>query len=68
MHILQPKHNKLKSVEIKNLLEKYKISISQLPKIKAEDPALPEGCVRGDVVKIERKEGDKVYVYFRAII
>ncbi len=68
MHILQPKHNKLKSEEVKNLLEKYKISISQLPKIKAEDPALLEGCVRGDIVKIERKEGDKVYVYFRAII
>lgn len=68
MHILQPKHTKLKSEEIKRLLEKYNISISQLPMIKAVDPALPEGCVKGDVVKIERKEGEKIIIYFRVVV
>lgn len=68
MHILQPKHIKLKSEEIKRLLEKYNISISQLPMIKLEDSGLPEGCVKGDVVKIERKEGEKIIIYFRVVV
>lgn len=68
MHILQPKHIKLKSEEVKKLIEKYNISLSQLPIIKIEDPALPEGCVKGDVIKIERKDGDKITQYFRVII
>lgn len=68
MHILQPKHTKLKSDEVKKLLEKYNISLSQMPKIHIKDPALPEGCGVGDVVKIERKEGDKIEIYFRAVV
>ena len=68
MHILKPKHSKLKSEELKKLTDKYNIAISQLPLIKTGDPALPEGCVKGDVVKIERKEGDKVIVFYRAVI
>lgn len=68
MHILQPKHIKLKSEEIKKLLDKYDISVSQLPVIKSEDPALPDGCVKGDVIKIERKEEDKVNLYFRVVV
>jgi len=67
MHILQPKHVKLKSQDIKDLLEKYNISASQLPKIKSTDHAVPEGCVVGDVLKLERKEGDKVRLYFRVV-
>lgn len=67
MHILQPKHTKLKSEEVKELLEKYNISLAQLPKIKADDPVVPEGCVAGDVLKIERKDKDKIYLYYRVI-
>ncbi len=67
MHILQPKHTKLKQNEVKDLLEKYNISMAQLPKIKSEDHAVPEGCVQGDVLKIERKEDDKVHLYFRVV-
>jgi DNA-directed RNA polymerase subunit H (RpoH/RPB5) len=67
MHILQPKHTKLKPQEVKDLLEKFNISVSQLPKIKSTDVCVPEGCVRGDVLKIERKEEDKTHIYFRVI-
>ena len=67
MHILQPKHTKLKSDEIKKLLEKYNISIAQLPKIKQSDPACPEGCELGDVLKIERREDDKINTYYRVV-
>lgn len=68
MHILQPKHTKLKQNEVKDLLLKYNISIAQLPKIKSTDPALGEGFVSGEVVKIERKEDDGIHVYYRVVV
>ena len=68
MHILQPKHTKLNEKESKELLSKINISKSQLPKILLNDPALPEGCVVGDILKIERAEEDKINLYFRVVI
>ncbi|MBS3091590.1 DNA-directed RNA polymerase subunit H [Candidatus Pacearchaeota archaeon] len=68
MHELQPKHTKLKPEEVKKLLEKYNLSVSQLAKIKADDPAVPAGCVRGEILKVERKDGDKVNIYFRVVV
>jgi len=68
MHILQPKHSKLKPDEIQELLNKYNISLSQLPKIKIDDAGLPEDCNVGDVIKIERKEEDGVKVYYRVVV
>ncbi|MDO8564019.1 MAG: DNA-directed RNA polymerase subunit RpoH/Rpb5 C-terminal domain-containing protein [Nanoarchaeota archaeon] len=68
MHILQPKHTKLKPNEVKELLFKYNISIAQLPKIKVTDPILGEGFVSGEVVKIERKEDDKINIYYRVVV
>ena len=68
MHILQPKHIKLKSDEVKKLLDKYNISVSQLPKVRLEDSGVPDGCVVGDVLKIERKENEKIKPYFRVIV
>jgi len=68
MHILQPKHFKLKPEEASKLLEKYNISLSQLPKIKLGDVALPENCKIGEIIKIERKEKDKAVEYFRVVV
>mgnify|MGYP001610770171 CR=1 FL=1 len=68
MHILQSKHIKLKQEEVKALLTKYNISIAQLPKIKAGDPSLSNDCIRGDIVKIERKFDDKVKTYYRVVV
>ena len=67
MHELQPKTTKLKVNEIKDLVEKYNISLSQLPKMKSSDPNIPEGCSIGDVVKIERKEEGNINVYYRVV-
>ena len=67
MHILQPKHTKLKPAEVKVLLDAYTISVAQLPKIKVTDPAVPENSQPGDILKMERKEGDKVRVYYRVV-
>jgi DNA-directed RNA polymerase subunit H (RpoH/RPB5) len=68
MHILQPKHTKLNEKEAQELLKKYNISKSQLPKILITDSALPEGCNVGDVIKVERAEDDKINLYFRVVI
>jgi len=68
MHILQPKHIKLKPEEVKKLVEKYNISLSQLPKIKATDPAILQGMNPGDVLKIERKDEDKINTYYRVVV
>ena len=68
MHVLQPKHIKLKPEEVKKLIEKYNFSVSQLPKIKINDLCVPEGSGRGDVLKIERKLEDKIHIYFRVVV
>ena len=64
MHILQPKHIKIDEKEVEELLNKLNISKTQLPRILVSDPALPENCQVGDVIKIKRAEG----IYFRVII
>lgn len=68
MHILQPKHTKLKEKEMDELLKEFNISRAQLPKIFSDDPALPEGFEIGDVIKIERKDGDEIFVYYRVVV
>jgi len=68
MHILQPKHIKLNEKETEEILTKLNISKSQLPKILSSDVALPEGCVVGDVIKIERKSDSKLNIYYRVVV
>lgn len=68
MHILQPKHSRLKPEEAKKLISELNISFSQLPQIKLEDKGLPEGCKVGDVIKIERKDERGVVIYYRVVV
>lgn len=68
MHILQPKHTKLKTEEVKKLLEKYNISLAQIPKIRKTDSALPENTSVGDVFRIDREEEGKKITYFRVVV
>jgi DNA-directed RNA polymerase subunit H len=68
MHILQPKHSKLSEKNAEELLTNLNISKSQIPKILSTDPALPEGCEIGDIIKIERKTDSKINVYYRVVV
>lgn len=68
MHILQSKHSKLNEKDTRELLLKLNISKAQLPKILSEDTALPEGCQIGDVIKIERKEKEGTFIFFRVVV
>jgi DNA-directed RNA polymerase subunit H (RpoH/RPB5) len=70
MHTLQPKHTKLSPQEAKKLLLELNISLSQLPKIIINDPALSgfsEKCEVSDIIKIERILGDKKSFYYRVV-
>lgn len=67
MHVLQPTHTKLSQVEAEKLLDGLNIALSQLPKISKKDPAIPEECTTGDVVKIERV-GEYAETYYRVVI
>ncbi len=67
MHLLQPKHIKLKNEEVEKLLKELNISLVQLPKIKIKDSALPENCNVGDVVKIERENDGEIEAYYRVV-
>ena len=55
-HVLVPKHIKLNQEEINELLQKYNVSLRQLPRISVKDPMskLLEAKI-GDVIKIIRK-------------
>jgi len=68
MHILQPKHIKISSEESKVLLEKLNITMSQLPKIKKRDPALPKDVQIGDIIKVERKTDSGKVNYYRVVV
>ena len=56
LHELVPKHYLLTKEESKNLLEKYKINISDLPQMFEKDPvSVAIGAKEGDIVKIVRE-------------
>ena len=68
MHILQSKHTKLNEKDSEELLTKLNISKAQLPKILSSDPSLSEGCNIGDIIKISRKENEKIIIYYRVVV
>ena len=69
-HTLVPQHIKLSDAEAKKLMDTYRISIKDLPKIILSDPAIADlGPRAGDVIKIIRKSktaGETVY--YRGVI
>lgn len=67
MHLLQPKHTKLKTEEVEKLLGDLNISFAQIPKISITDPSLPEGCEISDIIKISRIIDGEKEEYFRVI-
>ena len=54
-HSLVPKHAKVSDSELKEMLQKFSIDISHLPKIIIDDPLVSELKLKeGDVVKVSR--------------
>ncbi len=69
-HMLVPEHSKLTKKEIQELLEKYNITLNELPKILSIDPAIEKLNVKpGDVIKITRDSPTaSVSIYYRVVI
>lgn len=69
-HILIPKHSKLSDAQKEKLLEKYNISINDLPKILKTDPAIISLDAKpGEIIKITRNSqtaGEAVF--YRVIV
>ncbi len=69
-HVLVPAHIKLTQKEKQELLERYNISLKELPKISKRDVAISHLNVsEGDVVKIIRKSptaGESIF--YRGVI
>jgi DNA-directed RNA polymerase subunit H len=64
-HELVPKHEIIGESEIATLMQQYKITPKQLPRIIESDPVIKEiGAKIGDIIKITRKSptaGESVY-------
>jgi len=69
-HELVPKHELLSEEEKKELLEKYRVKLEDLPRILITDPAIAKLNPKpGDIVKIIRKDpvaGE--VVYYRVVV
>ncbi|MGM0592582.1 MAG: DNA-directed RNA polymerase subunit H [Halobacteriota archaeon] len=64
-HKLVPEHRILEEERIESVLDEYNVGRTNLPKIKKNDPALPDGAEPGDVIEIIRdsRTTDKAVVY-----
>jgi DNA-directed RNA polymerase subunit H len=65
-HDLVPEHTLLDDpAEVEAVLEEYNVSKTNLPKIRKNDPALPDGATPGDIVRIDRdsRTTDRAVVY-----
>ena len=68
-HILVPEHSKLTKQEIQELLEKYNITLNDLPKILLTDSAIEKLNIKtGDVIKITRNSPTAgIAIYYRVV-
>ena len=69
-HMLVPEHSKLTKKEIQELLEKYNLSLNELPKIVLTDPAITNlNAKSGDVIRITRDSPTAgISIYYRVVI
>lgn len=65
-----PKHSKLNGSQKEKLLEKYNISMRELPRILKTDPAAISLDVRpGDIIKIIRKsQTASEAIFYRVVV
>ncbi len=68
-HVLVPKHTKLSDKDKEELLEKYQITMKDIPRISIKDPAISHLDVStDDIIKIERPSPtSKNTVFYRRV-
>ncbi len=64
-HELVPEHSVVEEDALDEVLAEYDLERTDLPKIKQDDPALPDDAEVGDVVEIVRdsRTADQAVVY-----
>ena len=64
-HELVPEHSVLEEEDLEEVLTEYNIDRTDLPKIKRNDPALPDDAEVNDVIEIVRdsRTTDRAVVY-----
>jgi DNA-directed RNA polymerase subunit H len=68
-HVLIPKHIKLNDKEKQKLLERYNISLKELPRIAKTDAAIASlNAKPGDVIKIIRKSPTANESFFYRVV
>lgn len=69
-HVSVPEHIKLSDKEKEELLEKYHVSLKELPKIAKKDPAIEHlNAKEGDIIKIIRKSPTSgEAIFYRGVI
>ena len=69
-HVLIPKHAKVSETEKKKVLEKYNISLAELPKIPRTDAAIASLDVKaGDMIKIVRSSAtSNESIFYRVVV
>jgi DNA-directed RNA polymerase subunit H len=69
-HLLIPKHTKLSDAQKEKLLEKYNISIKELPRIFKTDPAISSLNPKPkDVIRIARRsQTASEAIFYRVVI
>ncbi len=67
---LSPKYRVMNKEEVDKLLEKYGVSLKDLPKIKSNDPAVKKlNANEGDVIEIKRNSATAgEYNYYRFVV
>ena len=68
-HIQIPEHVKLNDKEKEQILKKYNITKTNLPRILKDDPAIANlNLKKGDIVKIKRKLGTTGHTNFYRMV
>jgi len=68
-HFLSLKYSILSENEKEELLKKYNVKLSQLPKIFIDDPVVKAlGAKIGDIIKIERNILGIKSIYYRVVV
>ncbi|MFP4190111.1 MAG: DNA-directed RNA polymerase subunit H [Candidatus Woesearchaeota archaeon] len=69
-HVLVPKHELLSQSDAKKVLDSYGITVTELPKLKHDDPAIKDlGAKAGDIVRITRESmSSGESVFYRTVI
>jgi DNA-directed RNA polymerase subunit H len=68
-HTLVPVHEKLSESDKKEILTKYNVTPLEMPKIRADDPAIRHlDTKRGDMIRITRKSPTAGTTYFYRVV